>query len=354
MSEEQKLLGPSYYGIALQTAVDAVNACANREEAQVIMNATIKRLVTEVPASIRFVGPDAKLIVLPEYFLTAYPLGDTIEGWANKACIHKDGSEYEALGKIAQDNGIYLAGNAYEVDDNFSGLYFQTCFIIGPNGDVILRYRRLNSMFAPTPHDVWDKYLDVYGIDGVFPVAKTELGNLAAIASEEILYPEIARCLAMRGAEVFVHSTGEMGNYSETPKQIARKARALENMAYVISANSGSIRGHELPKSSTDGRSAVINYKGQVMAESGWGETMTAYDCIDLNALRKYRRRPGMSNYLARQRFEVFAETYGQEGSQKANTLLDENGDHKIPDRAHFLSAQSDAIASFTKKKIIR
>jgi len=350
---EQKLLGPSYYGIALQTAVDAINSCSNRSESQQVMNATIKRLEIEIPASKKFVGPDSKIVVLPEYFLTAYPLGDTIQGWAEKACIRVDGPEYEALGKIAQDNNIYLSGNAYELDDNFPGLYFQTCFIIDPSGEVILRYRRLNSMFAPTPHDVWDKYLDIYGMDGVFPVAKTEIGNLAAIASEEILYPEIARCLAMRGAEVFLHSTGEMGNLSETPKQIARKARALENMAYVISANSGSIRGHELPKSSTDGRSAVINYKGQVMVEAGWGETMTANDCIDLHALRKYRRRPGMSNYLARQRFEMFAETYGKEGSQKANTLLDENGELKIPDRAHFISAQTEAITKLAKKKII-
>lgn len=350
---DEKLLGPSYYGIALQSAVDAINHCADRADAQVIMNATIKRLSAEVPASKRFVGPDSKIIVLPEYFLTAYPLGDTIEGWAKKACIEINGPEYEALGKIAQDNAIYLSGNAYELDDNFPGLYFQTCFIIGPSGDVVLRYRRLNSMFAPTPHDVWDKYLDIYGMDGVFPVAKTEIGNLAAIASEEILYPEIARCLAMRGAEVFLHSTGEMGNASETPKHIARKARALENMAYVISANSGSIRGHELPKSSTDGRSAVINYKGQVMVEAGWGETMTAYECIDLNALRKYRRRPGMSNYLARQRFEMFADTYSNPGSQSANALLDENGNHKIPDRAHFISAQTETIAKLAKKNII-
>ena len=59
-------------------------------------------------------------------------------------------------------------------------LYFQTCFIIGPNGDVILRYRRLSSSFEATPHDVWSKYLDLYGLEGVFPVAKTEIGNLGS------------------------------------------------------------------------------------------------------------------------------------------------------------------------------
>ena len=60
-----------------------------------------------------------------------------------------------------------------------------------------------------------------------------------------------------------------------------------------------------------------------------------------------------MSNYLARQRFEMFAETYSSEGSQKANALLDENGNHKIPDRAHFISAQTETIAKLAKKNII-
>ena len=74
-----------------------------------------------------------------------------------------DGPEYEKLGEVAQKHKIFLSGNAYELDPNFPQLYFQTCFIIDPSGDVILRYRRLVSMFAPTPHDVLDKYLDIYG-----------------------------------------------------------------------------------------------------------------------------------------------------------------------------------------------
>ncbi len=341
---EQTLLGPSYYAAALQTTCDAVNGLPSKEEARASMMRTIDRLAGEIQATKRFIGPDTKLIVMPEYVLTAYPLGDTVPGWAEKAAIDMDGAEYDALGKIAQDNDIYLMGNAYERDLNFPGLYFQACFIIGPNGDVILRYRRLNSMFAPTPHDVWDKYLDIYGLDGVFPVAKTDIGNLATIASEEILYPEIARALALRGAEVFLHATGEMGSVSETPKAIARKARALENLAYVISANAGGIKGHELPFSATDGRSSIVDFKGLVHAESGWGQTMTAHACIDLNALRKHRRRPGMSNMLARQRLELFAETYATLGTQPANSLLADDGSVKTPDRAHFIGAQQASI----------
>lgn len=345
---QQELLGPSYYALALQTTVEAVNGCLDRDAVRAVMNKNLERLATEISASKKFIGPDTRLIVLPEYFLTAYPMGDTIEGWAEKACIEMDGPEYEALGKIAQDNDIFLCGNAYELDPNFPGLYFQTCFIIDPAGDIILRYRRLNSMFSPTPHDVWDKYLEIYGLEGVFPVARTEIGNLAAIASEEILYPEIARCLAMRGAEIFLHPTGEVGNVTDTIKSITRQARAIENMAYVISANCGTIQGHELPEAATGGRSSIVDYRGVTLVESGWGPTMTAHGSIDLHALRSHRRRPGMSNMLSRQRFELFAESYATLGSQSANSLLDTK-----PERSHFIQAQMDSIRKLVEKKII-
>lgn len=354
---QNNLLGPSYMApymaLALQSEVQAVNACTSREDARALMFATLDRLATEIRSSKMFIGQDLKLLVLPEYFMTSYPAGETIPQWADKACIEIDGPEYGALGKIAQDNGLYLAGNAYELDPHFEGLYFQTCFIITPNGDTVLRYRRLNSMFAPTPHDVWDKYLDVYGMDGVFPVVDTDIGRLASLASEEILYPEIARALAMRGAEVIVHPTGEMGNMSETPKAICRKARAIENMVYMVSANCGGIAGHAMPAGATDGRSSIVDYQGRTLVESGWGQTMTAHAILDLNALRNYRRRPGMGNLLARQRFEVFAETYTKHGSQTANSMLDKNGNVQVPDRKHFLAAQTKSIKGLVDSGII-
>lgn len=349
MAENEAALGPIYQALALQTAVQSVNDCADRAAAGKSIARTIVRLAGEISASKKFIGADTRLVVLPEYVLTSYPVGESVEGWADKAAIDVGGAEYDALCRIAQDNDLFLAGNAYERDENFPGLYFQASFLISPSGDVVLRYRRLNSMFAPTPHDVWDKYLDIYGLDGVFPVADTEIGRIAAIASEEILYPEIARCLAMRGAEIFVHSTGEVGCPQDTPKSIARRARAIENMAFVVSANCGSIKGHPLPDAATSGRSAVIDYRGLVLAESGWGETMSAFGAVDVNALRHHRRRPGMNNFLARQRFELFAETYATMGSQPANALLGDDGQTSVPDRGHFADTQTAIIRKLAK-----
>ncbi|MDO9487838.1 MAG: nitrilase-related carbon-nitrogen hydrolase [Sphingomonadaceae bacterium] len=346
---------PVYAAVAMQLAARSVERAPDRAAARAQMLAMIGEMTGKIRSARIFIeqygGSPVRLAVLPEYLFTSYPGRISIPAFAEQAAIAPDGPEYEALGKVASDLKLFLAGNAYETDRHFPGLYFQTSFIVAPSGEVVLRYRRLNSMFAPTPHDVWSKYLDIYGLDGVFPVARTEIGNLAAIASEEIVYPEIARAHALRGAEVFVHSSSEIGSPMATHKTIARRARAFENLAYVVSANTAGIEGTGLPLASADGNSALIDWKGMVLAESNSGETFTAFGEIDLVALRRARRKPGMTNYLARQRTELFAEAY-KTVVQPANSLIDK-GAVVVPDRDHFRAVQERVIERMAKDGLI-
>ena len=341
-----------YTALALQSRCDAVNQLS-KADARASMLATIERIDREIDGSLVLTGPSVKLVVLPEYFLTAYPMGETIENWADKAAIEPGGPEYEALSTVARKYKIHLCGNAYETDKNFPGYYFQVSFIIDPSGELILRYRRLLSMFAPTPHDVWDKYLDLYGIDAVFPVADTELGKLACIASEEVLFPEITRAFGLRGAEVILQPTSEVASPDLTPKEIARRARAQENLVYVVAANTAGIYGERIPAHSVDGMSTIVDYKGRVLVKASTGETMNAHAEIDLAALRAYRAKPGMPNYHVRQRLELFASTYGETSVYAANSLLDDEGELIKPERAHFIDMQRATIEKLAKKGLI-
>jgi predicted amidohydrolase len=330
-----------YKALALQVTCPSVNSCANAVNAENLMLETLMRLRAQIAASVGFIGRDCRLVVLPEYFLTGFPMGETLQVWREKAALYFDGRVFEELKSMACDLGVFLSGNAYERDEHFPDLYFQSSFIINAQGALILKYRRLNSMFAPTPHDVWQRYLDIYGYESLFPVVKTELGNLACIASEEILYPEIARCLAMRGAEVFLHSSSEVGSTLLTQKNVAKLARAIENMGYVVSANSAGISGTAIPMASTDGSSKVVNYQGLVLAEAAYGESMVANADIDLEALRAHRSKPSMSHFLARQRFELYAESYANHSFYPPDNIT---AVEDQPDRAHFVKMQMAVI----------
>lgn len=340
----------AYRALALQARCRSVTRTAGVGATRARIAENIETIHEQVAASAAFIGPDCKLVVLPEYAMTGHPVGEEPASWRERACLAPDGPEYEMLGKIAVATGVYLAVNAYETDPNFPALYFQACVIFEPSGAVVLRYRRLNSLLTPTPHDVWDRYLEIYGIDGVFPVARTPIGALAAIASEEIVFPEVARCLALRGAEVFVHSSSEASSPDLTPKQIARRARALENVAYVVSANSGGIDDSPVPGDSTNGGSAIVDFEGRVLAQAGPGASMVANAEIDLDALWRARRRPGMSNLLSRNRLDLYASTYATTEVHTANALADAEAP---PQRAWFIAQQRAAIARLTDTGLI-
>lgn len=321
----------TYMALALQVTCQAVNRCADNNAARTRMMDSITRIKDQIIASKRFIGPDVRLVVLPEYFLTGFPMGEGPAQWADKAALDLDGPEYAALGDAARAADCFIAGNAYEKDPHFPGLYFQASFVLAPDGRVVLRYRRLISMFAPSPYDVWDRYIAVYGKDAIFPVADTEIGRIAAIASEEILYPEIARAHTLRGAEIFVHSSSEVASPLPTPKNIAKQARAIENLAYVVSANSAGVADVAIPLASTEAGSKIIDHRGQVLAEAGYGESMAAFAPIDLSALRAWRRRPGMGNIPARLPLGLFADAYGAHEAQQRNGMLDADGQLVVP-----------------------
>jgi len=346
-----------YAAVALQLAARSVEHCADRAAVSEQVLAHIAEVAGKLRASAIFIeqfgGTPVRLAVLPEYLFTSYPGRIGIAEYAAKVAWDMDGPEYDALGRIAEAQALWLAGNAYERDPAFPGLYFQTSFVVSPDGAVVLRYRRLNSMYAPTPHDIWSAYLDRYGLDGVFPVARTEIGNLAAIASEEILYPEIARAHALRGAEVFVHSSSEIGSPMPTPKSIARRARAWENAAYVVSCNTAGVHGAGLPQDCADGQSAIIGYKGEVISLANPGETFVAFADLDLAALRTQRRKPGMTNSLARQRLELFAPVYASASPQRADSLIGADGAIAVPERGHFRRTMLQTIERLSTEGLI-
>lgn len=345
---------PVYTALALQTRCDAVNQDPTPDAARARMNATIARVSAQIMGAKLFLtgfnGLPVKLVVLPEYWLTGFPLGEKREVWQAKAAITLGGREDEAIAAAAQKHGVYLCSNHYENDPHFPDLYFQANVVYAPNGQTVLRYRRMISLYTPSPFDVWDRYLDAYGADAVFPVARTDIGVLGTVASEEILYPEIARATVFKGAEILLHPTSEVGSPGLTPKHIGKMARASENMAFVVSANSGGIFGTPIAAQSTDGMSAVFSWKGDVLAEAGTGESIVANAALDVEGLRAARKRGGMTNFLSRLPVTAFRQVYSS-----ASCHAEPNGlpDGKMIERDAVMARQRSVIEALTKAGVL-
>jgi deaminated glutathione amidase len=104
---------------------------------------------------------------------------------------------------------------------------------------------------------------------------------------------------------------------------------------------------------STNGMSKVVDHLGEVRVEAGFGESAVACAEIDLAALRRYRRRPGMGNLLSRQRLELFAPVYGGTPVYPANSLLDTAGRVVTPERSHFIATQRTVIERLARLGLV-
>ncbi len=147
----------------------------------------------------------AQVVCLPELFATPYfpqregsspkdmrdsDLADTIPGRATRA-----------LSTAAKENGIVLIGGSiYELD---KGRLFNTSVVFGADGKELGRYRKTH-----IPHDenFFEQHYFDKGDTG-FQLFDTDLGKMSVLICYDQWFPEAARVVALKGAEIVFYPT---------------------------------------------------------------------------------------------------------------------------------------------------
>jgi hypothetical protein len=99
VTEPSTTLAPAYRALALQVTTRAINGMA-RHHARPAIALSIDRLGRQIVAAVGWLGGDTRLVVLPEYVLTGFPMDEPIPAWADRAAFDPSGPEYEAFGAI--------------------------------------------------------------------------------------------------------------------------------------------------------------------------------------------------------------------------------------------------------------
>jgi predicted amidohydrolase len=206
-------------------------------------------------------------------------------------------------------NCYIVPGSFLERDPESTKLVFNTQILIGPEG-VIHRYRKYQPWWSHepsvSPHDLLPAGYDTKKYP-LFPVSKTEIGNIGGWICYDCCFPEIARELAYNGCEIFVGSTAYMDPYGRPPLDTwttCCRARSIENTAYGVYAGSG-CGCEKLASYPTSGLSSIVDFEGRILATGGGGETYTAA-ILDIDALRDHRKHARLENHLAHCRIEGY------------------------------------------------
>lgn len=273
------------------------------------MRSNTDRMLAMIDAAVAGSRPflPVRLVVFPE-FAHAAPVFATARELLDHLAVPIPNEHTERLAAKAREHDIYVqSGSFIESDPRWPGHAFNTTCLIGPGG-ILSRYRKVNTWI---PYEVHTSPHDLPGYDEpLFPVAETPIGRLGCAICYDWLFPEALRQLAADGAEVLVRVSAYMDPWGSAEPMnwwgIVNRARAIENMSYVVACNQGaSLRNY--PPYSWPGGSQIIDFDGRPLADAtpGPGERIVVAP-IDISALRHERQTRAGHHMLAHLRTDAY------------------------------------------------
>jgi len=191
---------------------------------------------------------DCRLAVLPEMWSCSFPYPILSE------MAERTPGIVEKLRRIAVENRLVIAGSLPEAD---SGTIFNTNYVLDSTGEIAAKYRKVH-LFS-----LYGEHLR-FGKGEWAGVCSTSLGKIGVMICYDLRFPELARRMALEGAEVICVSAlwpeARIKHWS-----LLLQARAVENQLFVLGCNGC---GSE-EKITWGGTSAIISPLGTVLSQAG-------------------------------------------------------------------------------------
>lgn len=237
----------------------------------------------------------AELVVLQELHDTPYFCqAENVDNFDLAVSI--PGTETDFYSGIAKDNGIVLVTSLFE--RRAAGLYHNTAVVFDTDGSIAGQYRK---MHIPDDPAYYEKFYFTPGDLGFQPI-QTSIGKLGVQVCWDQWYPEGARLMALRGADLLIYPTAigyaaedsaEEQQRQRNAWQLVQRGHAVANGLPVITVNRTGFEPD--PSGQTAGirfwgSSFVCGPQGEILAEAPEGEETILTVEISLKRSEQVRR----------------------------------------------------------------
>lgn len=206
----------------------------------------VDRNIGRVVALVKSV--EADVLVLPELFNTGYLFTSKQEviGLAEEI---PGGRTAKALIAVAKEKGVHIVAGLAERDD---GRIYNSAVLVSPGG-YLGTYRKIHLFFEEKLwFDPGDREPEVFDIG---------LCRVGMMVCFDWFFPETARILALKGADVICHSANLVLPYC----QDAMITRCLENRVFAVTCNRTGAEQRGGKSLVYTGRSQIVDPRGNVL-----------------------------------------------------------------------------------------
>ena len=215
-------------------------------------------------------GVEADLFVLPELFNTGYNFVDVQE--VDRLSENTSGYTFDLVSTFARRKSCYVV---YGFVEKTVRLY-NSASLVGPYGMMGLYrkvhlYNKENLFFAPG--------------DLGFPVFNLPIGRIGIMICFDWIYPESARSLALKGAQLIVHPSNLVLPHCPD----AMVTRSLENRVFTATADRIGTEERGGESFTFIGNSQIVGTNGTVLQRLGAADTGVVTADIDLQEATRKR-----------------------------------------------------------------
>jgi N-carbamoylputrescine amidase len=252
---------------------------------------TIDKTISDIKKASK---DNADIVVLQELHQSNYFCITQDVNYFNLADNFEDDCTFWS--SVAQKNSIVLVVSLFE--KAMEGVYYNTAVVFDKDGSFAGKYRK---MHIPQDPGFNEKFYFTPGDFGFEPI-QTSVGKLGVLICWDQWFPEAARIMALKGAEILIYPTA-IGWFDEDTEEeknrqldswiAVQRGHAVANSIPVVAVNrvgyesdpSGDINGIRFW-----GNSFVAGAQGELLAQGSSDKEEIITVDIDMNSVKDVRR----------------------------------------------------------------
>jgi predicted amidohydrolase len=204
------------------------------------------------------VAQGARLVVLPEFF-TIMGVGDAERVAASER--PGKGVMQEFLAEMARKHRIWVVGGSIPMVADAPDKVRNTCLVFDEHGEQVARYDKIHLFNLDLGNEHYHEASTIEAGNQVV-VVDSPFGRIGLAICYDLRFPELFR--AMKDIDIIVLPSAFTATTGKMHWEILVRARAIENLAYVIASAQG---GYHVNGKETHGHSMIVDPWGRILDE---------------------------------------------------------------------------------------